>query len=205
MLKAKDFRQEAWTKLSGKWGTVAIATLIYFLLTSFCSSMAIIGIGAIASLLIAGPFTLGFAIMSLAVIRMQNVTIETLFKGFYDFVRSFVLYLINGLLIFLWSLLLIIPGIIKSLSYAMSYYILTDHPEFSANEARLRSMEMMEGNKWRLFCLYVSFIGWILLSFLTFGILLFWVIPYMYTAVAAFYQSLLAEPPTPQEEDPFQL
>ena len=89
--------------------------------------------------------------------------------------------------------MLIIPGIIKSLSYSMSYFILLDNPDMSANDARKESMEMMDGNKGRLFCLYLSYIGWYLLSILTFGILLFWVGPSVRTATAFFYQSLLPE------------
>lgn len=198
MLKAKDFRREAWTKLSGKWGTLALVTLIYLLITGACSAMAYIGIGAIAALLISGPLTLGFAIISLKVIRMQEIKLEMLFAGFNDFVRAFVLSLINGIFIFLWSLLLIIPGIIKAFSYSMSFYILADNKELSANEARKRSMEMMKGNKWRLFCLGFSFIGWHLLCILTLGILYFWITPYLNASEAAFYQSLL--PAAPQEE-----
>ena len=200
MLRAKDFRAEAWKKLSGKWGTMAVATLVYAVITGACSALSYIYVGYVATLLIAGPFTLGFVLMAQKVIRMQELEFKTLFAGFNDFVRAFILNLLNGVLIFLWSLLLVIPGIIKSLSYAMSFYILADHPELSANEARKRSMEMMHGNKWRLFCLYFSFIGWCLLSVLTLGILYFWVFPYMQTATAAFYQNLL-----PVETEPEQI
>ena len=80
-----------------------------------------------------------------------------------------------------------------SYAYSMSWFILADDPNIPANEARKRSIEMMRGNKWRLFCLDFSFIGWILLSILTFGILLFWIRPYMQTARAEFYQDLLAQ------------
>ncbi len=80
-----------------------------------------------------------------------------------------------------------------SYAYSMSWFILADDPNIPANEARKRSIEMMRGNKWRLFCLDFSFIGWILLSILTFGILLFWIMPYMQTARAEFYQDLLAQ------------
>ena len=73
----------------------------------------------------------------------------------------------------------------------MSYYILIDNPGLSANEARKRSMAMMRGNKWRLFCLDFSFIGWIVLCVLTFGILVFWVAPYQEAARAEFYQDLI--------------
>ena len=93
----------------------------------------------------------------------------------------------------LWSLLFVIPGIIATYSYSMSFYILRDNPDMDANAARKASIEMMKGNKWKLFCLELSFIGWMLLSMLTFGILLLWVGPYMETAKAAFYEELKAK------------
>lgn len=74
----------------------------------------------------------------------------------------------------------------------MSYYVLADNPEISANEARKRSMQIMRGNKWRLFCLDFSFIGWWLLTVLTLGILSFWIQPYKESACAAFYSRLIA-------------
>ena len=62
-----------------------------------------------------------------------------------------------------------------------------------ANAARKRSMELMRGNKWRLFCLHCSFIGWLLLCILTLGILTLWIAPYLQTAQAEFYRDLIAE------------
>ena len=73
----------------------------------------------------------------------------------------------------------------------MSYYILADNPTLTQSEARRRSEQLMNGHKFRLFCLHLSFIGWYLLSALTGGILLFWVIPYVQVATAAFYDDLI--------------
>ena len=193
MLVAKDFRQRAWNNLSGKWGTMALATLIMSLITGTGAALAFIFIGGIVTLIITGPLMAGMCILTLHIVRASNVKIEMLFDGFKIFGKAFLLYILNGIFTFLWSLLFIIPGIIKTYSYSMSYYILLDNPELSSNEARLRSIEMMRGNKWRLFCLHFSFIGWGLLTLLTFGILIFWVQPYMQTAQAEFYQSLLPE------------
>ena len=86
-----------------------------------------------------------------------------------------------------------------SYAYSMSYYILKDNPELSANEARKQSIEMMRGNKWRLFCLDFSFIGWSLLSMFTFGILMLWVTPVMQASHAAFYESLKPAPAVAEE------
>lgn len=156
-----------------------------------CSALSAIYIGGIVSLLVSGPFALGLTWISLTVVRGGNPKIEMLFSGFKQFGRAFLLNLLIGIFVFLWALLLIIPGIIKAYSYSMSFYILADNPEMSANDARKKSMEMMQGNKWRLFCLHFSFIGWGLLCILTLGILTFWVMPYEQAAEAEFYQSLL--------------
>ena len=155
--------------------------------------MLILVVVSVISFLINGPFEYGIKETALLVARGKEIRVDNLFNGFHVFEKSFLLYLINNIFIFLWSLLFIIPGIIKSLSYSMSFLILQENPDISPNEARKQSMEMMNGNKWRLFCLELSFIGWILLSILTFGILFFWVLPYMNVAHAEFYLSLKGE------------
>lgn len=93
----------------------------------------------------------------------------------------------------LWTLLLIIPGIIKAFSYAMTPYILEEHPELSANDAIDHSRAMMKGHKFDLFWLYLSFIGWFILAFFTFGIGGLWLSPYMSTSRAGFYEDVKAE------------
>lgn len=193
MMRAKDYRQAAWEKLRGKWGTMAIATLIYALIMGACGALSLIYIGGIAALFLTGAFTLGLAIMGLAVARMQEVRAAQLFDGFKNYGSSLALFLLITIFTALWSLLLVIPGIIKAYSYSMSWYILADNPQMGANEARKQSMTYMNGNKWRLFCLHFSFIGWMLLGILTFGILYFWIIPYMQTAQAEFYRDIIAE------------
>ena len=97
------------------------------------------------------------------------------------------------LFIALWSLLLVIPGIIKMFSYAMTPYILEENPELSANEAIDRSRAMMKGHKFDLFWLFLSFIGWGILCVFTLGIGTLWLTPYMQTSVAAFYEDVKAD------------
>ena len=101
--------------------------------------------------------------------------------------------LLMGIFVFLWTLLFIIPGIIKAYSYAMTPYILDENPELSASEAIHRSRLMMQGHKFDLFWLQLSFIGWFLLCIVTAGIALLWVTPYYYTAQAAFYEEVKAD------------
>ena len=95
--------------------------------------------------------------------------------------------------LFLWTLLFIIPGIIKSFSYAMTYFIINDHPEYSINQAITESRRMMDGHKMEYFILCLSFIGWFILSCITLGIGFLWLIPYFYTTSAAFYEEIAEE------------
>lgn len=94
---------------------------------------------------------------------------------------------------FLWSLLFIIPGIVKAFSYSMTPFILEEHPELGANEAIDHSRAMMKGHKFDLFWLILSFIGWGFLCLFTFGIGYLWLIPYMGTSISAFYEDVKAD------------
>jgi uncharacterized membrane protein len=93
----------------------------------------------------------------------------------------------------LWTLLFIIPGIIKSLSYAMTPFVLRDNPEMKNNEAIELSMKMMDGHKGDLFWLYLTFIGWGILCIFTFGIGYFWFAPYVQASTAQFYEEVKAD------------
>ena len=100
-----------------------------------------------------------------------------------------VTYLLEAVYLFLWGLL-IIPAFIKPFSYSMAFYILADNPEMSANDAITQSRKMMDGYKWKLFCLHFSFIGWHILAVLTCGILYLWLAPYIQASVAEFYKDI---------------
>lgn len=101
---------------------------------------------------------------------------------------------LKDVFIFLWTLLFIIPGIIKSYSYRMVPYILAQEPELSGREVIDRSREMMDGNKWKAFVLDLSFILWGLLSAITLGIVgIFYVNPYIEATNAELYYALKGE------------
>lgn len=103
---------------------------------------------------------------------------------------------LRDIFLFLWGLLFIIPGIVKSYSYRMVPYIITDHPEISGTEAITLSRKMMKGHKMEAFFFDLSFLGWILLGCITCGILLvFYVNPYYYNASAGIYNTLKADYP----------
>ena len=111
--------------------------------------------------------------------------------GFRDYGHTFITLFLTDLFLTLWTLLFIIPGLIKSYSYRMVPYILAEHPEMSPTEIITRSRQMMDGQKWHVFCYDLSFIGWIILSIFTLGILgIFWVNPYKDNSDAALYLAL---------------
>ena len=135
----------------------------------------------------------GYAQFNLDLVDGEEPRIQTLSSFFSHFEVAFLTHLLTTLYTILWSLLLIIPGIMAGYSYAMTSYILAENPDLSAGEAIRRSKEMMRGNRWRLFCLQFSFIGWSILCSLTpMGIGRLLLNPYSEAATAAFYRDLTA-------------
>ncbi len=132
----------------------------------------------------------GYSRFNLELVDGKEPTIGNLFSYFSYWKTTALASFLSGLYIFLWSLLFIIPGIIATYSYAMVPYILADNPNLSASEAIELSKQMMTGNRWRLFSLWLSFIGWEFLCILTLGIGMLWLVPYMNAATAEFYREV---------------
>jgi len=145
---------------------------------------------AIALGITMGPFTLGFAGYFLKRVRGEEIAIKNIFDGFKRFANGFWLQFFTNFFTSLWCMLFIIPGIVKALSYSMAFYIMYDNPGVGSLEAIKKSQIMMKGYKFKLFLLYLSFIGWGFLCLLTFGIGLFWLNPYIYLSMANFYENL---------------
>ena len=153
------------------------------------------GISTLLQFLLVLPLSLGFlnAFRKLLVARDSQILSNTFRIGFSNYWHKVWGNFLRGLFIFLWSLLFVIPGIIKIFSYAMTPYILEEHPELSANDAIDRSRAMMKGHKFDLFWLFLSFIGWFILAFFTLGIGFLWLVPYVQTSVAGFYEDVKAD------------
>lgn len=138
--------------------------------------------------IIGGAAELGLARYNLDLLTKENPpAFRTLFSRFSIWGKAFGLRFMTGLFTALWMLLLIVPGIIAAYRYAMAPYLMAEYPEMGVREAIAKSKELMQGNKGRLFCLQLSFIGWQLLSALTLGIGGLWLMPYQNAATAAFY------------------
>jgi uncharacterized membrane protein len=198
-----EIRAKARASLSGNWTASVLHTLLFYVCVGVLGGISYIPIiGWLAIILVTGALTYGLSSYFLVLSRGEMPSTETLFSGFSRLVETFLLCLLMGIFTFLWSLLLIVPGIIAGLRYSQAYYILRDNPGMSAIEAINRSKALMAGHKGRLFVLGLTFIGWYLLCMVTFGIGLLWFTPYVYTAQAHFYNDLIIRsasiPPPPK-------
>lgn len=155
---------------------------------ALCSVLSGISLG-VAAFILVPSLVIGLNFFSVAMYRGDATSIEDIFReGFDNFGRKLGGYLWMELFIYLWSLLFVIPGIIKAISYALTPYILADCKNVRATDALKLSMRMMEGHKWEYFVLGLSFIGWMLLTSLTCGLLyVFYVGPYMNNTFAGYY------------------
>jgi len=150
----------------------------------------------LVQLIIGGVIEMGYCIFLLKQHDGREPEFRDVFSMFDYFGTGFAQRFLRNLYVTLWSLLLVIPGIIASYSYAMTPYILAENPGLRANEAISRSKEMMDGYKGELFLLHLTFIGWDLLAVLTLNIGHLWLNPYKHAAEAAFYRQLQAKQQT---------
>ncbi len=174
--------------LEGKWQNIVLATLVYVIVC--CAAGSIHWIGPIIGIIIGGPMALGYLSLVLAVKRGGIVNVSRVFDGFSRFADAVVANLLMTIFVVLWSLLLVVPGVIAALGYSMTFFLMADDPSIDGVEAIRRSKQLMDGHKARLFRLCCRFTGWFLLAILTLGIGFFWLIPYFSVSVAAFYEEI---------------
>lgn len=193
----KEYRDVAYEAMSGNWGISAVIYAIYVIISSVLSVNADPERPHFQLLLsiILMPMAWGVGVMFLDMIRGKKLKYDWLIEGYRNgnFWPVLGTTLLQGIYVLLWSLCLIIPGIIKSYSYIMTPFVLLDQPELKYDAAIERSMQLMQGYKWKYFCLQLSFLGWVILSILTLGIGFLFLFPYMQTAAALFYEDLKAE------------
>lgn len=125
----------------------------------------------IYTLLVFGAFALGLSIFFIEIVRNKNVDLGYTFAGFEHFFKALGLFVVMAIFIFLWMLLLIVPGIIAAIRYSQAFFVLADDQNKGIMECIAESKRMMKGNKAKFFCMGLSFIGWILLSGFFVGLL----------------------------------
>ena len=185
MIKNKKIMQEARKSLEGRWKLAVVTYLVFFLITISIQSLTFI-----LGLLVSGTLYLGISIFLLSFLRKKDANLMQIFEGFPKFDVALFTYMRRFFRIFLWTLLFIIPGIVASLKYSQTFFIMADNPKMKAKEILAKSMEMMDGYKWKLFCLYLRFLGWTLLSILTCGVGFICLLPYMAVSRARFYEDI---------------
>ena len=205
MISNKEIRTIARQELKGFWTMPVLATLVYIVIAvvlqtpSYFAKIPSLVIPMstltwVISILVVFPLAYGFTLAFLHFLREDKEdTVEAMFCGFKTYGRAIGVYLLETVLLFLWFLLLIIPGIIKSLAYSLTFFISKDHPELSAYECIQRSNDMMKGHKMQLFLLYLGFFGLAILSVFTLFIGMLWLTPFFQVCLAEFYENLKEE------------
>lgn len=161
----------------------------YIVLAASAAALAVLT-ASLLRLLIGGGVSFGYARFMLALADGKEAGFSTLFSRMQYLLKGFIMNLLISVYVALWSLFLVIPGIVKAYSYAMTPYILAENPKMGVNEAITASRRMMRGNKWRLFCLRLSFIGWHILVGLTAGVGNVILNPYIEASQAVFYREV---------------
>ena len=195
MPKARELRARARQNLGGhifanKWLILMLGCVLIDIISSAAAATGVL------LLIITGPLTVGLANAFLKQVRLPDSPVEvddyTVSLRGDNVARTIILGLLKTLFLFLWSLLFVIPAIVKSYAYAISEYLLLDHPEYTSTQCINESRRIMRGNKWRLFCLDLSFLGWYIVGMLCFGVGVIFVTPYHQMARAHFYEALLS-------------
>jgi uncharacterized membrane protein len=185
----KKLKAEARKAIDGKiWILVAIYLVAIVVICAL--SYLTFGIGAI---LLAGGLYISLAAIFLAVVnKNKKPAVEDVLIGYKDgnFGRGLVGYIRYEVFVLLWSLLLIVPGVVKSYAYAQMFYLLADNPKLDPGEAQKKSIAMMNGHKGEMFLLHLSFIPWFLLVGITCGLAMIYVGPYFEATMAKYYNYL---------------
>lgn len=200
-----NYKDRALSVLEGNWRTMVLLTFLYIViaegvfraLTLTCQLLWHAPEAKLAGSLLSIPITLvllpvqwSYVASFLRLRNGEQVKVNNLFDCFKDYTRIFVTKLLQFIYTMLWTMLFIVPGVMKSYSYAMTDFILLDDPTISDDKAIDKSMKMMEGHRMELFMLDLSFIGWALLAILTCGLGFLLLCPYFYAAHAEFYEDL---------------
>lgn len=194
----QDYKNAALAALKGNWKPAVLATLAMMAIAVAASllvemeSSVLVLLGFTVTFLVSMPLSVGIyaAVRKLYAGGDARLTENMFGVAFGNWTHNMGGMLLMALYTFAWTLLLIVPGLIKAFAYAMTPFILNDKPELSADEAIELSMKMMDGHKTALFWLYLTFIGWGILCIFTFGIGYFWLAPYMQASLAQFYEEV---------------
>ncbi len=212
---SKDYRLEAEKNMTGRFGEVILFLLItgaisfgFIWLSEYFSPLLdingnivdpgiplVVTISSIVGLLFNSATAYSTESVFIDITSKESINVwDKIILGYInDFARNIILQLVKTIFILLWSMLLVIPGIVKAYAYSMTFYIAVKEPEQKGIDAITKSKDLMNGKKTDFFSLDLSYLGWYLLGFLTFGIIWLWVIPKHLTARTVFYNDVYEE------------
>ena len=170
---------------NNNWLLAVVSVLVFSAIMSVTSTTFFL------PLLLLGPLGVGLTEVFKNNKRFGIVKIEGLFSGFTkDFTGTLLLGILTNVFIFLWSLLLVIPGIVKAYEYSMAYYLKSEHPDWDWRRCLEESKALTNGHKMELFILDLSFVGWHIIGALCFGVGSLWVEAYRHQTFVNFYEEL---------------
>lgn len=180
---------------SGNTSSTQLANeqVVIFIIIFVVAFILIMASAIALSILVGHVVNVGYSSFLLNVVDENEHKFTDVFSGFRRYKSVVLVGLRTYITIFLWSLLFVIPGIIASYDYAIVPFLQVDHPEYSPKECMEKSKFIMNGNRWRLFCLEFSFIGWHFLAGFTCGVGNVWLTPYIQTARAVFYREITGD------------
>jgi uncharacterized membrane protein len=214
-MKIREFKEEATLQLNGQWLRAALLTLVFFSIYTLIPKIIEINLSGgldnwlkqssngssfstFLITLVLAPLSVGYSWTFLSVIRAsgkdEKIKFSSLFQAFSEistYLKLIGTCLLMMIYVILWTILLVIPGIIKAFAYSQTYFVLKDNPKMGIRAAITESRKLMNGYKWKYFVLQLSFIGWIILCLFTLGIGFLWLSPYMAAAYASFYNHLV--------------
>lgn len=194
-----ELKSLAREQIKGNIGMLFLISLVIALITGAVEAVGLcVPFASLAASIVVTPgFVLSNILIYLNLTKGRKPMYEDAFAGFKDFWTAFKATFLTGFFTFLWMLLFVIPGYVKAISYSQTMYVVAENPGMSALDAIEESKRIMRGHKMEYFVLLLSFIGWIFLGLLTFGILYIWIIPYVSATQANFYNSIKPRPPVP--------
>lgn len=195
MILRSELKQNAKDRLKNNWGLAIGIIIVCTLISSIpnllveidSESFAISIIIPIITLVITGPLTIGQCKFFINLANRSNPKFSDLWYGFNNMLRAIGVTLLVGVIVFIGSILFIIPGIILAFMYSQVYYIMAENPEMSIMNCLKESSRIMKGHKMDLFILELSFLGWGILMVITLGIAGLYVLPYYNATLTNFY------------------
>jgi len=198
---SSQLKKAAKESLSGRWGFAVLTVILFSIIQGVpglfgsdidepANTMDLV-VSLVSILLI--PVGVGWTWIAMSIARGEETKVTDLFEPYGMFFKVIGLAIVQLFFILLWLLLLVVPGIIKSFSYMLTFYILRDEPSIGILEAITRSRKMMDGHKMEAFLLLLSFIGWALLGIVTLGLAFLWITPYFSVTFAKFYDRVRGE------------